>query len=164
MFHSSFWWSIFSRSDPGYFFVWCSQDSPKQEQAVVNVQKQRLVLWRQLVNHAAEAKCLLQMLQSVRCLTSKCFLFGLRSLFCHTILYNLPGSCSLQFVSRQKDFSSQMSSFELSASGIVFSTHDLKQNCVMKCYFKIYFMVKKPTSEHLFVELQCCQKLCCGLK
>lgn len=21
-------------------------------------------------------------------------------------------------------------------------------------------MVKKPTSEHLFVELQCCQKLC----
>lgn len=70
----------------------------------------------------------------------RCFHFGLKSLFCHMILYNLPGSCSLQFVIWQNDFSSQMSSFELSASWIVFSTNDLKQNSVIKCYFKIYFM------------------------
>lgn len=47
-----------------------------------------------------------------------------------------------------------MSPFKLSASGSVFLPHALKQNCVIKCYFNIYFIVQKPTSEHFLLKLK----------
>lgn len=44
------------------------------------------------------------MLQSVRCVTSDVFSLVLCLIFVVWWLCNLPGTCSLQFVSRQKDF------------------------------------------------------------
>lgn len=47
----------------------------------------------------------------------------------------------------------QMSPFKLSASGSVFFPHGLRQNYVIKCYFRIYFRVQKPVSECFLLEL-----------
>lgn len=100
------------------------------------------------------------MLQSVRYMTSDVFnlVLGLCFViwFCVICLGLVPNSlCHDRRISLHK-----CHLLNCQLQGLFFSTHDLKQNCVMKCYFEIYFMVKKPTSEHLFVELQCCQKLC----